>query len=351
MPTILDVAKRAGVSIATVSNTLSGARFVTEELQKRVLRAIEELHYSPNSVAKSLRTGSSKVISIIISDFDNPFFAQVLQGAADAAFQLGYTLIMGTSHEVADTELRLIQTMISRQVDGIIIAPSADSNLFTNPDVNFGIHTILINRIPEGSNLPAVVTNEWEAAFEAVGHFIHLGHERIGIILPLKGLSTTKNRLRGYLDSLSANGIEVDQSLIIHGDSTIGGALEATKQLLSISRPPTAILSCGTTMTLGIMKALKNLHKKCPNDVAVIAFCNTPWAEISAPPLTCIVQPAYEIGRVGVEKLIRLIEEDNSGVPDERLASVMVHRESCGCAEREASSATVRVNPTPRRKV
>lgn len=325
-----DVAKRAGVSVATVSYVINNTKNVLPETRERVIRALTELDYRPNSIAKSLRQKMTNTIGVIISDASNPFFTSMFRGIDDVFTKLGYQLIVCSSDEKPEKERKYLELLSQKQVDGIILAPTGGNRNYINDLLRSGLPMIFIDRYLEDVKIPAVVVDNTEASYQATQHLINMGHRRIGILVGLKDISSTKERLNGYEAALKANGIPLDPELIKSGYSNTLEGYKAMLELLNLPSRPTAVFGTNNLMTIGLMQALQNNHVKCPEEIAVVGFDDFEWATAFRPFLTTVAQPTYELGKTAAEMLLKSREEEI------KVTRVILHcqfmiRESCGC--------------------
>ncbi len=258
MSTINDVAEEAGVSVATVSHVINGTRYVSNELTERVEEAMEKLGYRPNAVARSLKTNKTQTIGLIASDLSNPFFSSLLRGVEDSALKEDYSLIVCNTDETLDKEKLYIDVLSGRKIDGLLIAPTgkSDENLRSLQKRN--IPMVFIDRKAKGIEADAVLSDNVSGASEATRHLVDLGHKKIGIILGLMSVSTTRERLEGYKKVLGEEGLEYDPDLVKHGFSQVTGGAQAAEELLSLNSPPSAIFSTNNLMTIGAMQGLMN---------------------------------------------------------------------------------------------
>jgi LacI family transcriptional regulator len=311
MATIRDVAKKAGVSVATVSHVINGTRKVAPETEARVRRAMEELGYQPNAIAQSLRKRTTYAIGILVSDITNPFFATIVRGAEDAALEAGYSVIVCNSDEDPQKEDVYIRALWRRRIDGMLIAPTRDG---TSPAIQELVQRklpfVFVDRKAKGIEADAVLSDNIGGAYLATKHLIERGHKRIGIVLGIPGATTTEERLLGYRQALEETGLPFTEDLVVWGGYRMEGGRKACAKLLSLSDPPTAIFSTNNLMTVGVLQELSHRGIKIPEEVAVVGFDDLEWAEIVHPPLTVVAQRPYEIGyqafKILLERLNRL---------------------------------------------
>jgi len=305
MATIRDVAKKAGVSVATVSHVINRTRKVAPETEARVRRVMEELGYQPNAIAQSLRKRTTYVIGILVSDITNPFFATLVRGAEDAALEAGYSVIVCNSDEDPGKEDHYIRVLWQRRVDGMLIAVTRDG---TSPAirelVQRKIPFVFVDRKANGIDADAVLSDNFGGAYQATCHLIERGHKRIGIILGIPGATTTEERLAGYCQALKENDLPLTKELIVWGYYRVKEGQKAASQLLSLSYPPTAIFSTNNLMTLGLLQELFCHNIKIPQEIAVVTFDDLDWSNIFSPPLTVVRQDPYQMGYQSVHLLL-----------------------------------------------
>jgi len=335
--TIRDVARLAGVSVATVSAVINGKGVVSEKLTRQVRRAIEALNYHPDQVARSLRVQRTHILGMVMPQIASPFFAEVLRGAEDLACQQGFSILICNSREDANQEKSHLSTLISRRVDGILLA---------SQDVRFAYHRlfpshfplVLFDRIPAGFTGAAVSSNNAEASFEATNHLIRLGHRRIAIIAGPPGISTAEERIEGFRRAMNEAGLIVRQEYFQCGHFKMSGGLECALELMKLPMPPTAIYSHNHEMTLGLLRALAETGTQCPKQVSVVGFDDFvvgmngfSWATMFSTKPTSVAQPSYELGRKAVELLLKTIERTAGADEEEgivRLRAELRIRES-----------------------
>ncbi|MBY8844251.1 LacI family DNA-binding transcriptional regulator [Streptomyces sp. SP2-10] len=352
MATMADVARSAGVSVATVSHVLNGTRPVLPHTRQAVLDAIDALGYTPNTLARSLVTSRTRSIGLAVSAISNPYFTEILQGVETAALEAGYSLLIADPHDDPRHERKVVQLLHERRVDGMIIAPSADPHDLVGYLRRHGVPTVFLDRLidtgtaedlPPGDTGAAAVSGAprfdqvcAESAAPTARLVTHLagrGHRRIGLIAGLPGLSTTGERVRGYRDGLAAAGLEYDARLLVSGNSESEGAERATAALLGLPDPPTAFVTANNAMTIGALRALRRQGRSVPDDLALCCFDDFAWADLFSPRLTAIAQPSRELGAQAVRLLLDRLAEPDRPARTVRLPCTFVHRTSCGCPE------------------
>jgi len=350
MATMVDVAQRAGVSIATVSHVLNDTRPVLPQTRQAVLDAIDELGYTPNTLARSLVTARTRSIGLAVSAISNPYFTEILQGVEAGALKHGYSLLIADPHDDPQHERKIVQLLYERRVDGVIIAPSADPEALLRYLGQHDVPTVFLDRLvgsPAESPFPVdqVCTENAEPTTRLVTHLAELGHQRIGLVAGLPGLSTTSERITGYRHGLAHAGLPYDERLVAHGNSQAEAAEEATHALLSLAAQPTALVTANNAMTIGTLRALRRRGLSVPDDVALCCFDDFSWADLFTPRLTAISQPSKEIGAQAVRLLLERLASPGRPGRTVRLPSAFVHRTSCGCPESSKSPERHRKGP------
>ncbi|MFJ6645065.1 LacI family DNA-binding transcriptional regulator [Streptomyces sp. NPDC091290] len=343
MATMADVARSAGVSVATVSHVLNGTRPVLPHTRQAVLDAVDELGYTPNTLARSLVTSRTRSIGLAVSAISNPYFTEILQGVEAAALERGYGLLIADPHDDPRHERKVVQLLHERRVDGMIVAPSPDPRELLSYLGRHKVPAVLLDRVVDLSSDGSLVCDQICAESAAptarlVTHLAGLGHRRIGMVAGLPGLSTTVERLAGHRDGLAAAGLAYDGDLVVHGDSESPGAEQATAALLALASPPTALVTANNAMTIGALRALREHRLSVPGDIALCCFDDFAWADLFSPRLTAIAQPSREIGAEAVRVLLDRLAEPDGPARTLRLPCTFVHRTSCGCAEQPLTS-------------
>ena len=323
MPTIYEVAKHAGVSTATVSRVMGGLpSSVSPDTRRRVLATIEELGYTPNAAAQTLRTHSSRTILVTVPDLANPFFAHILQGIEDAAQRDGYAVLIGdTQHEPAREE-RYARMLRQKEADGLI---------FLGHRLPHEAHGLMhhASRVPivngcefsDDLGVPSVHIDNAKAAFEVIDHLLSLGHQRIGIVTGPSGSPLSRDRLRGAFARAQQAGVHRDL-VVINGDFTIESGARAADRLLDQRTPPTAIFCFNDEMAIGLVETAHRRGVRVPDDLSVAGFDDIRFARFTRPPLTTVAQPMREIGRGCVRLLLQILR----GEAPESMSITLPHK-------------------------
>lgn len=309
MSTIKEVANLAKVSTATVSHVINESANVSSELRERVQKAIRTLDYRPNHVARSLKMRRTSMLGMVVTDITDPFFAQMIRGAEDAARQRGYLLTTFNTDDNVEQEREIFAVLRSRRIDGILLvsAPGKGSPKHLQQTLEDKVPVVCLARIPEGFPVDSVSIRNRENARECVQHLISVGHTRIAAIGGPNSVAPARDRREGYLDALKEAGLPVDPALIAEGDFRSESGYRLGKQLLQLPDPPTALFVANGMMTVGLLKALDELGLRSPGDVALAAFGDRGVAEYLYPNVTVAAQPSYEIGYRGAELAIQRI--------------------------------------------
>ncbi|MFA9557740.1 LacI family DNA-binding transcriptional regulator [Evansella sp. AB-rgal1] len=311
MSTIYDVAKRANVSAMTVSRVINQKGNIGEATRKRVEKAIEELNYFPNKSARSLTSKATNILSLLITDINNPFFTKVARGAEDKALQLGYQVILSNSDENIEKESRYIQMLLESQVDGILIAPSGDES-------KNNIRTLIKHKIPfvqldrevEGIESDVILGDSQKGTRMLIDHLINQGHKRIALINGPSYISTARERRNAYMEALKYSGIPMEEHLMFETDYIQKDGLELVDYLVSLpkGKRPTAVFAANNFIAVRVIKALRKKGIRVPEDIACVCFDDFDQDIDLDPFLTVAAQPAYDFGFMGVQMLVDKIE-------------------------------------------
>jgi len=314
MQTMGDVARLAKVSVATVSAVINGNKKVSPKLRGRVQEAIRVLDYHPDQIARSLRVRRTLTVGVLVPNVASMFFAEVFRGIEDVARNNGYSPILCVSDDDAVQERHQLSVLVSRRVDGILLA-SADAQAASHWPRGRDLPLVLIDRVPPGLEASAVVIDNVTAAYEATRHLIAIGHKRIAIITGPLDRSTGFERIDGFRKAMQEAGYPILQEYLLNGEFQLQSGYRCGMQLLKLPVPPTAIFSSNYDMTLGLMRAVIELKIPCPGQVSILGFDDFvmgddgfSWATMFSPRLTLVAQPSYEIGKIAMESLLQVIE-------------------------------------------
>jgi LacI family transcriptional regulator/LacI family repressor for deo operon, udp, cdd, tsx, nupC, and nupG len=329
-----EVARRSGVSPATVSRVINEPERVRAETRARVEAAIRELRYRPSRVARRLRVarGSSRLVGLVLPDVQNPFFADLARGVEDAAQGEGYTVILGNSDEDEAKQGHYLEVMRAELVDGFILPPLSDRDAAVAELVRTGIPEVCVDRRLAKPPVDLVVLDNVRGAHDATEHLLEAGHRRIGFLVGRPRVSTSRERLEGYRRALEEWEVEADASLVQPGGVRSEGGAAAAAALLDLAEPPSALLAGNSALALGALEEIRRRGLRIPGEVAMVGFDDAPWAPVTSPPLTAVRQPAYEMGRRAMELLLRRFREPRGSTTTVMLQPELIVRGSSGPA-------------------
>jgi LacI family transcriptional regulator len=325
--TIAQVARLAGVSPTTVSHVLSGKRIVGAATRTAVQDAIRTLGYRPNHVARSLRTRRSQMIAVIVPDLTNTYYSVLTRGLADSTVGASYGTYVCNTDGIAERESGLLQNVVDRGADGIVLASVDEASAGAAAAADFGTPVVCIGGSIDHPRVDVVTTDDTAGSYAATMHLIGRGSQRVGMIQgpPDTGLL----RVDGYLLAMGESGRAVDDALLAHGDWTRQGGRDAMHALMSLASPPDAVFCANDLMAIGAMDVVRELGRDVPGDVAIAGFDDVDAATIVSPTLTTVRNPAYETGRRAGELLLsRLRGEYRDTGRTEVLDCPLVTRES-----------------------
>ncbi|MBK8023699.1 MAG: LacI family DNA-binding transcriptional regulator [Chloroflexi bacterium] len=301
-PTIIDVAKLAGVSKATVARVVNGQiDIVSQETRERVMEAVDKLGYERNSIAGSLRTDKTYMIALSIPDITNPFWPEVTRGVQDTLETSEYAVVTVNSDWDADRELKYLKMVRRNRFDGLIINPTdANSTHFRDMEVPI----VLLGSGNGYAGYDSVGSDTESAVQIALDYLYGLGHRRIALIAGLSARRKNTSRYHSYVDFLARNHLKLDPDLVAHGDFTLQAGRDAMRQLLTLPQPPTAVFAANDVIAIGAMQTADAMNWRIPEDVSIIGMDDIYLASTALPPLTTIAKPKYEIG-VEAARLLR----------------------------------------------
>jgi LacI family transcriptional regulator len=305
-----DIAQQAGVSIALVSYVLNGKEKesrVGQEIAIKIRQIAEELNYRPNHLAKSLRSGKTHTIGLIIADISNPFFANIARVVEDEAKHYGYTVIIGSSDESADKSRDLLNVLINRQVDGFIIVSSEGSEEQIHFLKDKNIPFVLLDRYFPDISTDFVSTDHYKAAYDAGTHLVRNGYERVGMIAYESEMFHMKERIRGYTESLKDNGITAQKTWLkkVRINDIDRGVKAALKAMLATEPRVDAILFATYSLAISGLKRINELKLNVPTELAIVSFGQAEVFELYYCPITYVKQPIVRLGQTAVEILVK----------------------------------------------
>lgn len=328
-PTMIDVAATAGVSVATVSAFFNDTAPVSVELRGRIEQAVKSIGYKRNAIARSLKMGTTKTIGLVIADITNPFFTDVTSVIQDVLHRSGYAVMLCCTDEDPAMQDEQVSLLLDRMVDGLIVAPAGDDHTLEKLLAKASIPTVLIDRLCDGISADAVVLDNQRAVQDAIDYLTGLGHRRIGYISGSLDTSTGRGRLSGYRLALEGAGVDVSEGLVRIGNFRERDAYNAAMQLLLLPERPTALFSANNLMVIGVMKAIRDMGLKCPEDISVASFDDFPWADVFQPNLTTIAQPVQTMGEQAAALILNRISNADMAPRKIVLSGRLMIRQSC----------------------
>src|SRR6266581_1680293 len=330
---ISDVARESGVSIFTVSSVVNNKSHVGKALRERVEAAIQKLNYRPNLIARSMIKQKTQTIGMIVPDIANPFFPMVVRGAEDAALKQGYNLLLCNSDDTLQKEESAIELLLSKRVDGILLTKAAGdfSPSLRQMISEVSIPFVLVMRTYPQLTKDAVISDDYQGAYEAVCHLARSGRRRIGLVSgPLK-VSNAKERFRGFRDALEVNNLPYEPELVVEGDYRIESGFRAGHALLS--HRPDGIYVANHLMTIGLLQAVDEMGLRCPEDFGLVSFDDYPWLSVFRPRLTTVELPKHQLGSEAADLLIQRIAGNHGKPVLKKLLPELRIREPCGFAQ------------------
>ncbi len=327
--TIREVADEAGVSIATVSRVLNNRADVSVETRELVQRVIRECGYRSSRNAQGLSPGRTGFIGVLVPFVNPAYFSMILSGAAEALYQQDMRLVLSPTQHLYDREVSLLERLTHGATDGALIVLPEESSPDLEHLLDEGYHFVVVDpRTRLAERVPSVSTAHTAGADQAMRHLLDLGHRRIGVITGIPDWVASERRLQGYHAGLAGAGILPDPELIVAGDWEIGGGVAAAKHLLSLPEPPTAIFAFNDNMAVGAIRVARARGVRVPEELSVVGFDDVELATVVAPTLTTIRQPLAELGRMGVDRLVRLLQGRRLEAMNIELGTRLVVRES-----------------------
>jgi len=334
MKSIHDVAELAGVSSTTVSRYLNNSGYVGKKTRERIAKAITDLDYIPNSLARSLHTKSTRIIGLLLPDIMNDFWTSVARGAEDEARKNGFNVILCNTDSGPEKLEDYISVLLQRQVDGLIYVPiswpkSTPLEIF-EPIRRKNTPAVVLDVPLPGANVDTVLVDSRGGAYQLMELLISMGHRRIAIITGQRDYFTSIERLEGALDAMKQAKIKPNRAMIRYTDYHIKSSYQATLEILKLPARPTAFFAGNNMVALGVIQAVREAGLRIPEDFSLVCFDDIPQASLIDPFLTVAAQPAYEIGQTGAKLLIERIRGEGPAEPRTIVFPVkIIRRRSC----------------------
>ena len=328
MATMKQVAERAGVSISTVSHVINNTRVVSDDVRQRVLGIIDEMRYIPSAVARSLKNDKTHTIGVLVPNSSNPYFAELIRWIEEAAFQLGYNIILCNAHGGNHRQTAYLRLLMEKRIDGLVlVASGADDEqdlLLHNPSVPI----VQVERALPGLDADLILAGEEEGACDATRHLIELGHRAIACVAGPADLPRTRERVGGFVRAMRDAGLAVAPGHIVHEAFTSAGGYIAFERLLAESQPPSAVFVTSDLMALGGLCAASKAGVRVPGRLSVVGYDDIDGADYASPPLTTVAPPKRDMARLAIETLIGRIKGDDDPLRNIAFSSRLVVRAS-----------------------
>ncbi len=340
-PTIKDVALAAGVSLGTASRALNRAGRVSEEAIAAVTKAARKLGYEPDAVAQSMRTRSTGVVGLLVSDFANPLYARIITAVEAALQTAGYTLLLANTHNDSKREKNLIDTFKRRRVDGLILGPCEREAPELLRQLQSELPVIALDRDFEASG-SGVHVDHFHGALQATRYLLNLGHTRIALLTPGSVLRPGRDRIAGFQDAFRERGLKADPKLIRAERSAMDYAFSEALALLSSAEPPTAFMCLGTRIMSGVLQALRHSGRSVPDDASVISIGDTDLSQLFTPAITSLTWDFEAVGAALAQLLLKRLDGEKAVEPERLvLTTQLVLRESCSAIDAAPAKRTL----------
>jgi DNA-binding LacI/PurR family transcriptional regulator len=344
---IKQVAKKARVSTATVSRIINGSSAVRPKTAQRVRQAIRALNYYPNTHARTLVSGRSRILGLIISDISNPFFPELVKGFEDVALQNNYEVILTNTNYDSTRMASCVQRMLERKAEGVAIMTSEMNRQLIDELSRRGVPIVFLDVGSVRNRISNICVDYAQGIHEAVDHLCALGHRRIGFISGPLALKSARTRRSSFLECLKQYDLAKEDTLIVEGNHKIDGGELAMYRLLQLKRAPTAVLTSNDLTAFGALRAIHHARLRVPEDISIVGFDDIELSQFTQPPLTTIRLPRTELGRIAFDALFRILRGDSQKGAEYRIETHLVVRSSTSAAyllpgSQDLESAAVR---------
>jgi LacI family transcriptional regulator len=327
--TIVDVAKEANVSFATVSRVVSGKGYVSPVTRERVMHAMNRSGYTVNRQARALAGGRHQVIGLLVPDLDTSYMGEILRGIEEELVAASYDLMLYTTHRRKTRESKFVASLSQGMTDGLLMVLPVDPGAHIDSIRQRDLPYVLIDHAGQDETGPSVGATNLRGAIDATQYLIELGHRRIGFITGNQEMGCAQDRLRGYREAHQAASLPVDESLVRDGNFHQPLAYERTRELLALPEAPTAIFASNDVSAFGVMDAVRDASLRIPEHVSVIGFDDIPGAQTTNPALTTVRQPLREMGKSATCMLFELIEDPTRALERIELPTELIVRSTC----------------------
>lgn len=353
-PTIDDVARTASVGRATAARALGNYGSVRPTTRATVLAAAARLGYRKNSVARNVATGVSNTVGVVLADIENPFFASAIRGITDAAHESGFHVIVANTDEDISAEQEVVEMLLEKRVDGILIAPAHAGRIsHLNSANDGGTPVVLFDRTVPGRRFSTVTSNNRTATRAAITRLLDMGHRRIcfltsgyltngrgaGVVPSIASdevpVSCVQERYAGYVEAHRRAGVPVINSLVRRSEYSSENACQEVLDLFTTSVLPSAMFCTDTLLAIGLLQAVHTLGLRVPQDLSIVVFDESPWCKVTSPQLSVVAQPVYEIGACAARELIKAIRGEQTMPTNKRIQCKFIARGSVGAVNDE----------------
>lgn len=328
MATMKQVAERAGVSISTVSHVINNTRVVSDDVRRRVLGIIDEMRYIPSAVARSLKNDKTHTIGVLVPNSSNPYFAELIRWIEDAAFELGYNIILCNAHGGAQKQTAYLRLLMEKRIDGLVLVASGaddEQDLLVRHEA---VPIVQLERALPGLDADLILAGQEEGGHAATRHLIELGHRDIACVAGPADLPRTRERVGGFLHAMTEAGLTVPPGRIVHEEFTSAGGHAAFTRLLADPRPPTAVFVTSDLMALGGLCAAGVAGVRVPAQLSVVGYDDIAGAGYALPPLTTVAPPKRAMASLAIARLIERIRSGCVPLRSMALPSTLVVRAS-----------------------
>ncbi|RSK44421.1 LacI family DNA-binding transcriptional regulator [Hymenobacter perfusus] len=311
---ITDLAQQLGVSVSTVSRALSDHPGISDATKKKVWKLAKELHYQPNHMAAGLRKGRSNLLGVLVPHIDGHFFTMIVKGIETVASKAGYNIMICQSNEDVAHERKNIETLLSAQVEGILVSMSRTTRDFRHFEKvrKQEIPLVFFDRVLDGLDVSAVVLDDREGGYQSTKHLIKQGCRHIAHFGGPQHLNIYKNRRQGYIDALLEAGLPLQEELIFYCDMTLEDGIRGMQQMLALPTPPDAVFSASDFSVVGALQELKRRKLRVPQDIALVGFSNEMFTSLTEPMLTSVDQRCEQMGQSAVRLFLEMREESST---------------------------------------
>lgn len=343
--TVADVARSAGVSKATAARVLGGYGSVSDRVRDAVLAAAAKLDYQPNEIARSMTTGRSGTIGVVVGDIENPFFSLAVRGITDVARQAGFTVILMNSGEDADAERAAVRTLLAKRVDGLIVSPARESETDHLADVLRAERPLaLLDRGAEALEVDTVIANDRQTAQDITRMLTGLGHRSIAYLTACDTpdhqfrspaeihTGSVRRRIEGYLEICREAGIADAERWVRVGATTPENIRRIVATLMQAANRPTAIIASDSVIGLEVFKACRDSGLSLPDDLSLVSFHDADWTSVTSPPVTVVSQPVYQLGETAATLLVQRLNGEQGAPRKHVLPTALIERASVGPA-------------------